>query len=244
MLSTGYQVAMAAVLGVQFSSKSIADGKDGVRSLMRQKGGWVGGWMGALGGARENEACAVRTPPFQQEDVLTPPLTLLASLPACVPAGAIAMLETVGLAQDALDVLQQQGWEALLQVRAARKGVRTRLPWMRRKPTEEQQQQEQLQMEEGKVGEEEEEEEGGSADASGRRSSKQGLEAVVLAGGEAGGQLAAAQAAGDLQAAAGGAAEQPTPQLQVGMQRRCCWLSGLALPCRPCRPASLALLPT
>ena len=40
MLSTGYQTAMAAVLGSQFSSKSIAEGKDGVRRLMRQKGMW------------------------------------------------------------------------------------------------------------------------------------------------------------------------------------------------------------
>ena len=156
------------------------------------------------------------------------------------------MLETVGLAQDALDVLQHQGWEALLQLRAARKEVqRARLPlpwapWRKARDEQEQEQEQEQQqgveleqqeqeqvMEEGQLCKlAEGEEEASSSPGGSHRGVEPSLEAAGLVGGRADGQLAAvqvaaaamqAQAAGDLEAATGGALVQHLrPQLQVG----------------------------
>lgn len=135
------------------------------------------------------------------------------------------MLETVGLAQDALDVLQHQGWEALLQLTACRKEVqRARLPlplpwaaWLKARDeqahqeqqegveqgqqegVEQAQQQHQRQerrMEEGQLGKQAEgEEEASSSPGGSHRGLEPSLEAAVLVGGRADGQLAALQVA-------------------------------------------------
>lgn len=72
-------------------------------------------------------ACRVIGPPPLQQRSTT--RVLCARPPHLLPAGADVLLRTIGLADEAVAILETHGWDAFLAHQAALRRARRRLPW-------------------------------------------------------------------------------------------------------------------